>query len=383
MEEISKREINASSGMPSVPPEMLCDAVVNSTALKKDALDSVHHPLRNVNRLSTITASAMRCGISMRRKRCHNLRENKTWNAEILVPTKDCGPAENVNDRVEQTSLENDGIARGTKTEKSLGSFNGRKNEFYTIMNYKKTYSQTLFNVNNSSLILCSLSFLYTTFLLFISLLHYYIALRFYDLLINSLSAYVSLECEKIFAKYCSWHAYKNIFFDLFNRLQPFLRNLSMCSKRAMVPITVLRKILITFRGTVTYRCCNITRGLGTRVDESTINLHSTAEVQTTRQHCRTDGRTTRQHCLANEQTARLHCPAVERITPQHRPLRLQSLLTTYLLLTMWQPSVANSPPRFVVEGGIEIVVNLKEGPSTPVGELSGTSLWKALLFGS
>ena len=30
----------------------------------------------------------------------------------------------------------------------------------------------------------------------------------------------------------------------------------------------------------------------------------------------------------------------------------------------------ANSPPRFVVEGGNEIVVNKKEGPSTPVGEL-------------
>ena len=29
----------------------------------------------------------------------------------------------------------------------------------------------------------------------------------------------------------------------------------------------------------------------------------------------------------------------------------------------------ANSPPRFVVEGGNEIVVNKKEGPSTPIGE--------------
>ena len=51
-----------------------------------------------------------------------------------------------------------------------------------------------------------------------------------------------------------------------------------------------------------------------------------------------------------------------------------QSLSCRYQVLLIWICLLfgngdANSPPRFIVEGGSEIVVHLKEGPDTPIGK--------------
>ena len=56
----------------------------------------------------------------------------------------------------------------------------------------------------------------------------------------------------------------------------------------------------------------------------------------------------------------------------RHKTLRdLPSMFTKLFLISLLLISSvsANQPPRFIVKGGSEIVVNLKEGPDTPIGE--------------
>lgn len=50
--------------------------------------------------------------------------------------------------------------------------------------------------------------------------------------------------------------------------------------------------------------------------------------------------------------------------------VRLKSVLYKWIVILMVIEVVgANRPPRFLIDGQSEIVVRLKEGPDTPVGE--------------
>lgn len=47
-----------------------------------------------------------------------------------------------------------------------------------------------------------------------------------------------------------------------------------------------------------------------------------------------------------------------------------QFILLVFIVLLV-QPSLANRPPRFLIDGQTEIVLRLKEGSETPVGKFS------------
>ncbi|KAF2346551.1 hypothetical protein FHG87_022693 [Trinorchestia longiramus] len=65
--------------------------------------------------------------------------------------------------------------------------------------------------------------------------------------------------------------------------------------------------------------------------------------------------------------------PAPNRSTTSASGHQTRCRPTNFLALVVFSclvcSSAGNSPPRFVVEAGNEIVVNLREGPSTPIGE--------------